>query len=277
MLRLCALLFCLSAALTLQGQANEDIVHTVSAGENLTSIANAYGVTLERLLSLNGLDPESYLQIGQRLLVIPAGGNIPPESESEADGADPTEADDAGSVLLAADASLAPVTEAAAPMMNPADVSPLLCFSVFEDDNPNGLREPGEPYLEGATILLFEEDRSEALRQQTVGAPQPHCWRELARARYQIEAAPPAGFGLTSAAVLRIDLRAGGELLVDFGAKRGWEAGAAPTPAATPTDLPAVEASDDGLLRELSGLFVLALAGVVLISGLLLALLLRGR
>ena len=262
--------------MALQGQANEDIVHTVSAGENLTSIATAYGVTLERLLALNGLDPESYLQIGQRLLVIPAGENIPPEGE--ADGADPAESVDAAGIqLAAADASLAPVAEAAAPMMNPADVSPLLCFSVFQDDNANGIREPGERYLEGATIVLFDGARSETLQHEIAGASQPHCWRELARAHYQIEAAPPQGFGLTSAAVLRIDLRAGGELQVDFGAKRGWEAVAAPTPAAVPTNLPAVDAADGGLLRELSGLFVLALAGVVLISGLLLALLLRGR
>ena len=69
----------------LQAQPEDEIVHTVSAGDTLISIALAYGVTLDQLLTLNELDPEALLQIGQRLLVIRA-----PEyaEDPQADGAD---------------------------------------------------------------------------------------------------------------------------------------------------------------------------------------------
>ncbi|GIK57896.1 MAG: LysM peptidoglycan-binding domain-containing protein [Chloroflexi bacterium] len=48
------------------------LVHTVQEGENLTFIANSYGVTVEALLAVNNLSNADALSIGQELL-IPGG------------------------------------------------------------------------------------------------------------------------------------------------------------------------------------------------------------
>ncbi|HOE34317.1 MAG: LysM peptidoglycan-binding domain-containing protein [Chloroflexi bacterium] len=52
------------------------ITHTVGAYQNLTLISQVYGVSIERILALNGLTIDMPLQIGQVLLIDP--GNVTP-------------------------------------------------------------------------------------------------------------------------------------------------------------------------------------------------------
>ncbi|MEL7645135.1 MAG: LysM peptidoglycan-binding domain-containing protein [Anaerolineaceae bacterium] len=52
------------------------ITHTVGAYQNLTLISQVYGVSIERILALNGLTIDMPLQIGQVLLMDP--GNVTP-------------------------------------------------------------------------------------------------------------------------------------------------------------------------------------------------------
>jgi LysM repeat protein len=56
--------------------AQGKIIHTVQAYQTLTSIAQAYGVKIETILTLNGLIEDWPLQIGQKL-VIQAGTITP--------------------------------------------------------------------------------------------------------------------------------------------------------------------------------------------------------
>jgi len=56
--------------------ADGRIIHEVQAYQALITIAQAYGVTVDRILSINGLQKDWPLQIGQKLLVDP--GNITP-------------------------------------------------------------------------------------------------------------------------------------------------------------------------------------------------------
>ena len=48
------------------------LMHSVQDGENLTIIAQNYGVTVAELLAINGLTEDSLLFVGQELL-IPGG------------------------------------------------------------------------------------------------------------------------------------------------------------------------------------------------------------
>lgn len=52
------------------------LIHTVQAYQNLSTIAQAYGVTVDTILSLNSLQEEWPLQIGQALIIHPS--NITP-------------------------------------------------------------------------------------------------------------------------------------------------------------------------------------------------------
>ena len=56
--------------------ADGKIIHTVQSYQTLSTISQAYGTTIERILSLNGLQEDWPLQIGQVLLVHP--GNVTP-------------------------------------------------------------------------------------------------------------------------------------------------------------------------------------------------------
>jgi LysM repeat protein len=51
--------------------ASGKVIHTVQAYQTLITIAQAYGVTVDRILSLNGLQVDWPLQIGQKLLIDP--------------------------------------------------------------------------------------------------------------------------------------------------------------------------------------------------------------
>ncbi len=270
-------------ALLLQAQPEDDrdIVHTVDTGDTLISIAHAYGVTLDQLLSLNALDPEALLQIGQRVLVIRApefaedDGEPAPESGESADMSETEKP--LGGDMESDDLPPAPVAEADAPMRDPADIRPQLCFAVFEDENQNGMMEQHERPLTNAAIRLLDADDVEQLRHRTDGAAEAFCTRRLERELYTIEGSPPPGFGLTSAARLRIDLRNGGLVKLEFGAKTGLESAAAPPPAAYIDGDDGASESPRSLLRELSGLFALGLAAVVFFSGMAVSLIIRWR
>jgi LysM repeat protein len=56
--------------------ADGRIVHEVQAYQALSTIADAYHISVDRILSLNGLQADWALQIGQKLLISP--GNITP-------------------------------------------------------------------------------------------------------------------------------------------------------------------------------------------------------
>ncbi len=56
--------------------ADGRIIHEVQPYQALLMIADAYGVTVERILALNGLQADWPLQIGQKLLISP--GNVTP-------------------------------------------------------------------------------------------------------------------------------------------------------------------------------------------------------
>jgi len=49
--------------------ADGSITHTVKEGEFLITIAQAYGITLDELLALNGLTADSIIQPGQDLII----------------------------------------------------------------------------------------------------------------------------------------------------------------------------------------------------------------
>lgn len=277
MRRLCIALGWLAAIMTVGAQSNGDLVHTVDAGETLISIANAYGVSLEQLLTLNSLDPDAILPIGRQLVVIPEGDLVDEEERA----AENAETEEAANVAISTTSVVglppAPLAAAAAPMIDPADISPRLCVAVFADVNLNGMREPGEDYLNDATILLLDEADAEVLRYRTDGHSQPHCLRDLQRQTYGLTALAPVGFGLTGAAKLRLDLHEGGDVEVEFGAVPGLEAAAGPLPRPGALDDAPADTSKPAILRELSGLFVLMLAGLVFFSGMIVSVFLRGR
>ena len=263
MLRLWMFFACLFAVALAQAQESDGAVrHTVRVGDNLTAIALAYGVTVNDILALNGLDSPDLLQPGQSLVIMAA----PP--------ADVEDLESDGKQALPALDVAAPVAAADAPAFDPTDLSASICLAMFLDDSQNGILDRGESLLAGEFAV---QDAAGQSRNYATDAT-PLCVEDLSASRYVIQAAPPAGYGLTTAPTVHVNLGAGGQVRLDFGAKAGLAAWVMPT-AVPNTIETAAESPEVGrsLLMELSGLFALALAGVVLGGGLLAALLIRVR
>lgn len=68
-------------------ESNEPVVHTVQAGENLGRISEQYGVSVEDIMTVNGLTDPNIISVGQQL-TIPVGGIPTPTTAPPA----PTEA-----------------------------------------------------------------------------------------------------------------------------------------------------------------------------------------
>ena len=47
----------------------ERLIHTVKSGDNLWDLSKKYGVSVEQIMSLNGLNSKSVLKIGQKLVI----------------------------------------------------------------------------------------------------------------------------------------------------------------------------------------------------------------
>ena len=275
----------LTAAAPIVAQEGE-IRHTVNAGDTLSSIAVAYGVTVDEILALNSLNREALLSIGQSLLIATihsdessqdTGGTARTlENEAAPDDIAALDAASAAPLqtLLPASAAAAPIAQAAAQPLDPTRLNAEICFAMYQDDNQNGSFDPDEAYLAAGEIILNDEAGNEKISYRPDGLTEPFCVADLPPMRYIARAAAPTGYGLTTSPSLHVNLKDGGRVRVHVGAKSGLQAFVVPT-AAPPASV--AVADEDSLLMELSGLLVLGLAGVVLLGGLVAALLIRTR
>ncbi len=292
-MRQCWLIFwvCVVYGASILAQSNDsvaEIVHVVGAGETLSAIAVNYGVTVDEIVASNELDPNAILQIGQRIVIEFNTGTdegsaaTPAELAEAALGATETatvidEARAIGGVALNNDLPPAPVAGAGAPMMDPAAFDPVVCASVYVDDNQNGVMDPGETTVSDGRIRLLDKAGNQLADLRADAESQPLCIGDGQPQIYTVAAAAPEGYGLTGSEALRVDLRDGRPIHVAFGVKAGFDIQDTPPVGMSPTEVTARDDEEENLLRELSGLFVVALAGFVLICGLLVSLFLRFR
>lgn len=274
------------------------ITHVVSAGETLTAIAAAYGVTVNDIASANGLDPNALLRIGQRL-VIEFNTSLDQQNADSADSSNEANADKAeaaeeaslaapaeaaardearaiGGLALENDLPPAPVAAADAPKQDPAALDSVVCVTIFVDENQNSLQDASESALSDGAIRLMDADGMLLEELRVAATAQPLCIKLDQPRIYRLGAIAPEGFGLTGPEALRVDLRAGGPVPVAFGLQAGFDAPVAPLVDMSSAGAPAsAESAGANLLRELSGLFVLAVAGFTLLCGLLFSMFLR--
>ncbi len=147
------------------------VVHTVVAGDTLFGLSFQYDVPLDQIYALNGLNAQSLLSIGQKIIIKPGTGTTVPAAQPTAAPAQPT----AQAQPTAAPGEATPVpppanttpqalatAPAAAPTQAAAEASntSVLCVFAFEDANADGLRQPEEGPVAGADV----QDRRRARR-----------------------------------------------------------------------------------------------------------------
>lgn len=297
-------------------QADGSIVHTVSAGDTMDSIAVAYGVTRTQIMDLNGISDARIISIGQKLIISkPTSAN---NDNSEAPEAEATEVEATEEAVvigaaseetveppLASDATAeaeateaateviqptaqptvplatAPVVVAQGGSIDPASTQAQVCVLLFDDENQNRIQEPGEALLSGGTITLALGSENVG-SYTTDGVDEPHCFEALDAGDYVALASAPEGYGLTTPDQLRLQANPGPAINIAFGAAQGVQPAVIPAVDAGSVAEETVqqESASTSLLDQLlanSGLIVFGLAAVVLIGGIGLTVLLRRR
>lgn len=273
-----------------QGErADGSVVHVVEAGDTLDSIAFAYGVTRADLLALNNIADPRIIQIGQAIIVKAAPTPTPTPTE---EGATPEATPDPNATPEpppnVRDAAPAPVISSASGSVvypiDPSDDDAAICVTFFEDGNQNRIQDSGEDALADGDVLLTAAGAPVG-QHTTDDEPDPFCFDGLAAGNYVVEAAPPDGYGLTTPDQLRVQAYAGAQVNVTFGAAEGVEQ-VEPPPADTQGGIVSPTAGSETDTRSTAsaspfgdniGLIVFGAAGVVLVAGMGISVLMRRR
>lgn len=182
--------------------------------------------------------------------------------------------------------SATPTTPPPAPVTEVAQANTgvtAVCVWMFNDANQNRIQEDGESYLQGGSIVINAGDQV-VETYATTGQDEPFCFEEFTAGNYTVAASAPEGYGLTTASQLSLRVQAGARINAKFGAAEGV-AQVAPPPVAlnnTPEPQTAVDQTPDAAdstqqLLQIGGLVLFGLAGLVLVGGVVLAFVLRGR
>jgi LPXTG-motif cell wall-anchored protein len=182
------------------------IIYVVKAGETCLSISLMTGVSLEQLRSLNNLKAECVIRPGQQLLLGLAG----PVDATPTPGPAPT---------------ATPVLPSATPFIGTGEI----CIVTFEDVNGNSVRDDGENVIPDSAISVSNRSGKVSLTGVTTAADAPVCFREVLEGEYNISVAVPQGYNPTTVTNYTLQLKAGDQVQLDFGAQVSQKSAPPPT------------------------------------------------
>ncbi len=254
-----------TSAATPTARPDGAIVHTVVAGDTLFGIALTYGVDVQEIYDLNGLDSSSLLSIGQDIVISSTGAAAPTPTLTPAAVDTP--------VVVAPTATPAnPSTSTGVLPAAPAQGKAAVCVSAFFDANADMFRQTdsSEMLLPNAQVSLLA--RSGPVDSRTTdGISEPWCFNDLEPGSYIIRHTAPPGYVLTDGGQWNFTLDAGEVESVELAYTRDAE-----VVSETPTTDEAIateepEEEEGGVTNVLnmvlrvSGFIVLALAIAVLV------------
>jgi len=192
---------------------NGDIIFKVRPGDSCIGISLLTNVSIDTIKSLNGLDDACVLYEGQDLIL----GRVEPVVLTQA--AMPT-------------ATIPP--ELVTPSPTPSPGTATICVVLFHDKDGNGMRTTGEDYLYGGEVSVSNRDGSVSLTGTTVaGNPdevQPRCFPDLPQDYYNVSVAIPDGFNATTITNYALEVKAGEDATIDFGAQESAPSAGVITP-----------------------------------------------
>ena len=205
------------------------IIYIVGEGDSCQRIAILHNITINQLRSLNPAldDDECVVVIGQELM-IGVGG--PANAPTATPGPSPTPAGDL-------------------PSPTPASGSTAICVILFEDVNGDGIRQETELGIAGGAISVTNTLGKYSRTQDTTdeidigtGEPAYVCFGEtdpdvkdipesekLPEGKYTVSAAVPDGYNPTIALSYSIEIKAGEQAFIPFGAQVQETAPESPT------------------------------------------------
>lgn len=178
------------------------IIYTVKEGENCTVIQNITGVPVSQLRALNRLDENCTLRVGQQLLIGmggPVGGTATPT------GAAPTA-----------------TTAAAQPTASLGEAA--VCVLLYDDVNGDALHQDTEVNIPNGAVSVTGTSGQFSETTNTASGTDPVCFDQVVQGTYNISVAAPEGYNPTTQLNYTLDIKAGEQIYVDFGAQRGGQA-----------------------------------------------------
>lgn len=176
------------------------IIYIVQAGEFCTTIQERTGVPIAEIVRLNGLTDACSIYEGQQLIL--ARVEVTP---------------------LPPTATATTVPELITPTLTPMPGVARICVVLFHDLDGNGMRTEGEDYLYGGEISVNDRIGVFSMTGTTVaGDPEivnPFCFDQVPVGTYSISIAIPDDFNPTTVTNYPLEVRAGEEATIDFGAQ----------------------------------------------------------
>lgn len=206
------------------------ILYKVQPNDTLLRISLIAGIPLDELRGLNNLTGDNIV-VGQELL-LGLGG---PSVVTPTPGPSPTP-----TPLL--------------PTPTPKQGFGTLCVLLYDDRNGDSIRQENEPSIPGGAISISNRAGSVSETVETAAGTDPHCFGELQEGDYTITVGVPAGYNPTTTTTYALELNAGDETFLGFGAQ---------TSTATELQEPEQESGSQSILLGLvGGLFLLAGVGL---------------
>jgi hypothetical protein len=175
------------------------IIYIVQKDDTLWRIAAVAGITVEELMTRNGIQPDDYITEGMELELGLAG---PVVSTSEPLG------------------EVTPTEEV--PTATPIVGSGEICVAMFLDENGDGSRDELEGLLEGGRVSVADANGVVAGEYTTDLNPENedgYCFTELENGDYNVSAAVPPDHNPTTVMSLPVRLNPGEIKYVQFGAQ----------------------------------------------------------
>ncbi|HTP08236.1 MAG TPA: LysM peptidoglycan-binding domain-containing protein, partial [Anaerolineae bacterium] len=248
------------------------IVHTVVAGDTLFALSLQYSVSLDDIYALNGLNSQSILSIGQKIIIkAGAGTTVPAQQPTTA----PTTAPTAGPTQPAADTTPQPSTETTP--QTPSDAQPTaaptavagasnmgtLCLFAYEDTNADALRDPSEGPVAGAKFTIVDGQGATVAEYVSTDDPAAHCINDLTPGSYNVSVQPAPNTTATSDERWGVPLTAGSKVNIDFGSRSGGDNTSATSGSEKPSSSSGGGSNIGGIVVGIGGLVLLLAAGVI--------------
>jgi len=201
------------------------ILYHVQEGDTCTGVSLRMGVSIDQLVLLNGIRGDCTLIAGTDILIA----TVEPQ---------PT------------DSGPAPTETALFPSPTPFAGYGEVCVRLFDDLNGNARMEETELSISGGAISLT--DQSGQISETGMTQSSPVCFLELPEGSYSISMGVPEGYNPTTRTSYTLEVRAGDQSVLDFGAQI--------SAAAQP--LPPSEGGRSPMMGILGGLVLLVGAGL---------------
>ncbi|HZY43435.1 MAG TPA: LysM peptidoglycan-binding domain-containing protein [Anaerolineae bacterium] len=221
--------------------------YTVKAGDTLSAIALQFNLTVDQLLSLNGITKDTPLQVGQVLTVGVAAATPTPEATAA-----PT---------------AAPTSASPLPTPTPAVSASGLCLLAFDDESEAGTFTGSEALVTGVTFDVKGSDGKSLASYTSNGQQEPHCLSNLPDGRYTVDVTLPDGRQATTEIHWSLSLLSGTSVNVNIGTKPAPIDTATPAVTATPPTAAASQ-SGGGTFALIAGAALIVIAGIALFIGL---------